>query len=268
MSSEFGKEGAEYLVEVGKKLAAIHTIELDNRRYTRQDLKPVEEPLTTAIRISTLSSLADLCTSKFRRVTEPPEASGVVFTSTGDAGFEGFDPVQHVVHVVSPTQVQVVTARSNVWKRREILIDCNLTETTPFKLGVFLNQDEFIIAVLSCFVQSKDRDYVAKLAGNAMAERVTTAQDDGVSQSMGTRAGATLAEKTTVKNIVNLQLYRTFREVEQPTSQFLFRLKQAEQNIPQFAFFEADGGAWKLTATENIARYLRTKLPDTASVVS
>lgn len=262
MATEFGKEHAEYLVEVGKKLAPIVTVEFDGRRYTRRDLKPVEEPLTTAIRISTLSSLADLCTSKFKL-----QHSGEVKTPA-ELGFEAFDPDAHVVHVVSPTQVQVVTARSNVWKRREILIDCNLTETTPFKLGTFLNQDEFIIAVLSCFVQGEDRDYVAKLAGNAMAERVTTAQDDGVSQSMGTRAGATLAEKTTVKNIVNLQLYRTFREVEQPTSQFLFRLKQAEQNIPQFAFFEADGGAWKLSATENIARYLRTKLPDTASVVS
>lgn len=255
------KEHAEYLVGVGKKLAPIETANVDGRRYTRQDLKPVEEPVVSAIRISTLSSLADLCTSKFEQLK-----SDVV--STAVAGFEGFNPQRHVVHVVSEKQVQVVTAVSNVWKRREVLIDCQLTETTPFTLGRFLTQDEFIIAVLSCFVQSDERDYVAKLAGNAMAEHVTTAQDDGVSQIMGLRSGATLADKATVKNIVKLRLYRTFREVEQPESQFLFRLKQSDQNIPQFAFFEADGGGWKLDATENVARYLRTRLPEGASVIS
>jgi len=246
------KEQAEYLVELGKKLTPIEEKVYDGRRYTRQELKPVTEPTVTPIRISTLSSLTDLCTGKFH---------------ADKFGFEGFDPVKHVVHVVSEKQVQVISARSNNWKQRDVLINCELTETTPFTLGKFMSQDEFIIAVLSCFVQSPDRDYVAKLAGNAMAENVTTAQDDGVSQQMATRAGATLGEKTTVKNIIKLRLYRTFREVEQPESTFLFRLKQSGENIPNFAFFEADGGAWKLTAVENVARFLRAGLK-TATVVS
>jgi len=252
------KEQAEYLVELGKKLTPIEEKLYDGRRYTRQELKPVAEPTVTPIRISTLSSLTDLCTGKFNYNSDAAQKPG---------GFEGFDGKRHVVHVVSEKQVQVITARSNNWKHREVLINCELTETTPFTLGKFMSQDEFIIAVLSCFVQSPDRDYVAKLAGNAMAENVTTAQDDGVSQQMATRAGATLGEKTTVKNIIKLRLYRTFREVEQPESTFLFRLKQSGENIPNFAFFEADGGAWKLTAVENVARFLRAGLKE-ATVVS
>lgn len=244
------KDHAEYLVDIGKKLTPIEEKIYDGRRYTRQELKAVNEPTVNPIQISTLSSLIDLCTNKF-----------------GEYGFEKFDPAAHVVHVVNERKVQVVSAQSNAWKNRETLVNCELTETAPFKLGTFMNQDEFIIAVLSCFVPNDDRSYVARIAGNAIAEKVTTAQDDGVSQQIGTRSGAVLADKATVKNIVNLQLYRTFREVEQPSSAFLFRLKQSGENIPQFAFFEADGGAWKLQAVENVARYLRAGLKE-AVVVS
>lgn len=220
-------------------------------------MKEVKLPTKTALRISTLSSLTDLCTGKFG---EPI------------AGFEKFDNTDHVVHVMSPTQVQVVTARSNAWAQREVLIDCILTETTPFPLSspqkqTWLTQDEFIIALLSSFVPSDERANIAKLAGNATAEMVTTSQDDGVSQQVGVRSGAHLADQVNVKNIVRLQLYRTFREVDQPSSDFLFRLKQSGENIPQFAFFEADGGSWKLAALDNIRRFLNTRMGD-ATIVS
>lgn len=242
------KEALEYMVEVGKKLTPVEKIKFGNRDYTRQEIKPVDEPLVAPLQISTLSSLADLCTGKFG--------------DKGQTAFEDFKRGSHVIHVCSPTLVEVVSAQSNHWKRREVLVQCKLTETTPFPLEKFLSQDDFIIALLSCCVQTEDRDYIAKLAGNATAEAISTAQDDGVSQTIGTRSGAHLQTQETVKNIINLQLYRTFREVEQPSSSFLFRLKQSGDNMPTFAFFQADGGAWKLTAVENIARYLRTKIPD------
>jgi len=251
--ADVDREALEYLVELGRKLVPVEKLQFGGRDYTRQEIKAVVEPMVKAIKISTLSALADLCTGKFAHDS----------TVAGNShAFEGFEVKKHVIHVVGPTQVQVVSARSNQWKDREVLIDCNLTETTAFPLGKFLNQDEFIIAVLSCCVQNDDRDYVAKLAGNAMAEKVSTVQDDGVSQNVATRSGAHLANAETVKNIVELQLYRTFREVTQPKSRFLFRLKQNGENIPTFAFFEADGGAWKLDAIENVARFLRTQVPD------
>jgi hypothetical protein len=156
----------------------------------------------------------------------------------------------------------VVSAASNIWKEREVLIECRLTETTPFPLGKFLKQDEFIIALLSCCVGIGDRDLVARLAGNATAEHVSTAQDDGVSQQIGVRSGAHLQTQETIKNIVDITLFRTFREVEQPVSPFLFRVQQSGENLPTFAFFEADGGAWKLKAIENVARFLRAGIPE------
>jgi hypothetical protein len=55
---------------------------------------------------------------------------------------------------------------------------------------------------------------------------------------------------------VVLAPYRTFVEVTQPESDFVFRM----QNGPRCALFEADGGAWKLTAMRHIKEYLQAAL--------
>jgi hypothetical protein len=253
------KEAIELLLTTGRKSAEPIEREYAGRKYINKELTPITEPLTKALRISTLSSLIELCSGKFGKDSND--------TIAELSGFERFDPKAHVIHVVSEKQVQVVTALSNVWKDREVLIDCQLTETQGFPFGKFLKQDEFIIGLLSAFVPSAHRDQLAKLAGNATAEAVTTAEDDGVSQVMGVRSGAHLKDTTQVKNIVSLRFYRTFREVDQPISDFLFRLRQSGENIPEFALFEADGGTWKLEALENIARKLSAGLTE-ATVVS
>ncbi len=55
---------------------------------------------------------------------------------------------------------------------------------------------------------------------------------------------------------MTLRPYRTFAEVEQPASQFVFRINQNAQ----MALFEADGGKWRLEAINNIANYLKESL--------
>lgn len=59
-----------------------------------------------------------------------------------------------------------------------------------------------------------------------------------------------------VPNPVELAPYRTFLEVEQPESQFIFRMKDG----PRCAIFEADGGAWRNQAITNIREYLKNEL--------
>lgn len=248
--AEVTKEALEFLVEQGKKSVPVERLTYGDREYTIKDLKPVQAPVRTALKVSTLRALIDLCQGKF-----------------GEGAFEGFDPAKHVVHVVDEDQVQVVSANSDTWARREILIDCNRTKTEAFPFGQFLNQDQFIIKALSCCVQSADRDYVAKLCGNALAEKVGQSQDDGVSQTVSTKHGAHMVDAETIRNIVPLRFYRTFTEVEQPETKCLIRLKQSAENvIPNFALFEADGGKWRLEAIENVARHLRAAL--TTAVVA
>ena len=251
------KEALEYLFTNGKKLAEAEAtiIEktVDGRHYISKELKPVLPPLVTALKISTLGSLIELCSGKFGKEND-------------QAGFEKFDPSQHVVHVVSEKQVQVITAVSNPWKNREVLLDCHVAETNTFQFNKYLNQDDFIIGLLASFVDTEDRGPLAKIAGNATAEQVVTLVDDGVTQAVSVKSGAYTQDSQTVKGLVMLAPWRTFRDVSQPKSAFLFRVKK-NGDVPQFALFEADGGAWKLEAVENIARKLSAGLTS-ATVVS
>ena len=49
-------------------------------------------------------------------------------------------------------------------------------------------------------------------------------------------------------------------EIEQPVSEFIFRM--AEKQGITCALFEADGGAWKNAAMQNIKKYLEFELAD------
>ena len=72
-----------------------------------------------------------------------------------------------------------------------------------------------------------------------------------------TFSGIARVEDVPVPNPVELMPYRTFREVTQPTSTFILRLKPGRDGaLPTCALFEADGGAWKLRAIQSIAAYL------------
>lgn len=251
MADGMEKSALEYLVGLGDKLASPVEKEIDGRQYTTAKLSPVAIPLTTPLKIKTLQSLIELCDGKF---------------TDAKVGFEQFDPKRHLIHVVDYNEVVVVTALSNTWKNREVLIECDLADTTPFTFGQFMSQEKFIIGLLSCFVDMPQRAALAKLAGNATAEQVATLVDDGITQMVSMRAGAAIEESKTIKGLVNLAPYRTFRDVEQPKSDFLFRVRK-QGDAPEFGLYEADGGAWKLRAVENIARKLSAGLK-TATVVS
>lgn len=253
--NEPSKDALEYLVEVGKKLVPVEIKEFSGRRYSRYNLMPISDPMVSPLWISTLSSLVDLCTGKFKD------------GSKDSLGFEKFDAAKHVVHVASEKTVEVVAAVSDHWKNRECIVKCSLTETVPFTFGQFLTQDKFIIGLLSTFEETDDRQALVRLAGAAKAEAVTLSHDDGISQEVTLKGGAHLVDKVPARNLVKLAPFRTFREVAQPASQFLFRMQQSGENLPTFALFEADGGAWKLTAIENIARALRVGIVG-ATIVS
>ena len=50
--------------------------------------------------------------------------------------------------------------------------------------------------------------------------------------------------------------YRTFPQIAQPSSLCVFRLKSREGAVPLCGLFEADGGAWKVTAVDSIRAWL------------
>lgn len=85
--------------------------------------------------------------------------------------------------------------------------------------------------------------------------------DDGVTQKTTIKQGIASKADVLVPNPVTLTPYRTFLEVEQPSSEFVFRIKD-NGGAPAFMLVEAEGGLWRAEAMQNIKEYLAKALED------
>ena len=111
-----------------------------------------------------------------------------------------------------------------------------------------------MIALQSNFQPNDDLAAVMMLAGNIEKKNKQTFSDDGVSQVATMSVGVASKADAMVPNPVDLTPFRTFMEVKQPSSKFVFRI--SGEGTPQFKLVEAEGGIWKYEAIANIKDYL------------
>ena len=163
-----------------------------------------------------------------------------------------------IIHVVSPTQVQLYSGLDSD-RLREYMVAVN-AELPKFPFNSFINHENFIINMQSKFIANKDRELLLKFAGTVESGTIADYGDDGVSQKATVRTGVASKADAVVPSPVSLKPYRTFTEVDQPESNFVFRMKEDKYEGVQCALFEADGGAWKLHAMESIQEYLEEQL--------
>lgn len=141
-----------------------------------------------------------------------------------------------------------------------VLIKATRLATDAFPFSRYLPVEEFCIALLTKFVADDEVQALYRLASSLTASSVHTSEDDGISQRTTIQKGIATRESVSIKPVWLLRPYRTFPEVAQPVSPFLFRLKQDKDQLPHCALFETDGGKWKLDAIQSIEGYLREKL--------
>ncbi|WP_078430468.1 hypothetical protein [Alkalihalobacterium alkalinitrilicum] len=220
------KEAFQYLVSLGA--ADIHTV--NGQEYSDKQLHLIKEGTARSINLHSLTGLVEYLKSDF----------------------DGEEKL--MVHVVSPTEV-VVFDQLNSNKSRSEFIEAKAM-IPSFSFDRWHDSEDFNIKLQSCFVKNEDRDIMLKVVGNIKEEAVNTVGDDGVSQSVVAKTGVASVGNVKVPNPVVLKPYRTFVEVDQPQSEFIFRMKSG----PSCALFEADGGAWKLEAMKNIKNYLKQEL--------
>ncbi|HEY9734903.1 MAG TPA: hypothetical protein V6D06_01430 [Trichocoleus sp.] len=207
-----------------------------------------------------------------RPPAEPKLQALTVYTLTGLFEFVqalGNDAAGLVVHVVDPTTVRLLDRplpgdRDRQWECH-LEADCSPIIGRGFEWGKFFEIEPFIINLQSQFADQGHRSQVLRLVGNLRSENVGTYADDGVSQAVTVRQGIASVATAEVPNPVALAPWRTFSEVAQPESEFVFRLRsgQKEGSLPSAALFPSDGGAWKLEAVESIRSWLaeRIELP-------
>lgn len=81
-----------------------------------------------------------------------------------------------------------------------------------------------MIALQSNFQPNDDLAAVMMLAGNIEKKNKQTFSDDGVSQVATMSVGVASKADAMVPNPVDLTPFRTFMEVKQPSSKFVFRI--------------------------------------------
>lgn len=228
------KEAIQYIVN----LSAPHIQEIDRETYSDKVLHRVSHnPKADPIRLNTLTSLIDYIRS----------------------GVDQFGE-KTIIHVQSPTRVQMYSAL-DYDRERETLAEVNAL-IPAFTFDQFMDHEKFCIALQSKCVDTMDRALLLKFAGTVEAGSVAEYGDDGISQKATVKTGITTKTEAIVPSPAVLAPYRTFTEIEQPASSFIFRMKQDKYDGIQCAIFEADGGAWKNVAVECIKMYLWTALAD------
>lgn len=100
---------------------------------------------------------------------------------------------------------------------------------------------------------------ILKVSGNVEAKTTANYGDDGVTQKTTIKQGIASKADVLVPNPVTLVPYRTFLEVTQPESQFVFRIKD-NGGQPVFKIVEAEGGLWRNAAMQSIKEYFEKQL--------
>lgn len=164
-----------------------------------------------------------------------------------------------LVHVESPKRVRMLSVLDDDRKRECcVVVDADIPR---FDFGEFIGAERFVIQMRSMFIPCNGNDHwerILQFAGTSEAGTLAQYGDDGVSQKVTIKTGITQKEDGIVPSPVILRPYRTFTEVEQPESEFIFRMKEHEGI--RCALFEADGGAWRKKAVDNIRNYLESEL--------
>ena len=224
------RDALEYLVNLGEKKEAI--IELDQGTFSRVSLNRVTEPVASKLTVSTLTGLVD-------------------YIKTNVDHLEG----KLLIQVKSPEEVALYSPL-NADREREKYVSAEAILPNNVVYDKFLDTERFNIMLQSAFVDDEDKSKLLKYTALITDDTVKNFGDDGISQKVTVKTGVASVSDAVVPNPVTLAPFRTFPEVEQPESKFIFRMKEG----PSAALFEADGGAWRNKAILNIKAYLEKEL--------
>lgn len=231
------KQAIEFITNLAVKAEKPETIEIHGRTYCTKDLTRYGRPdKADPITATTLTALIDYIKQNRNELRE-----------------------KMIIQVVSPTRVLLYSGLLSE-RDRETLFMVNAM-LPDFTYGYEYDQETFLVSMQACFEPYHgDIEPVTIMASNIMNTKQDTYSDDGITQQAVIKTGIATKGAALVPNPVTLKPYRTFLEVEQPESKFVFRIREGRDGAPLFKLVEADGGRWKNEAVENVRRYLAAAL--------
>lgn len=226
------KEALQYAVDLSNNEQKIISDIEGNEYYdsNKHDIKPLipnkfyPEPLN----LSTLTSLINYYKNDINKIKS----------------------MRTMVSIESPTEIRVYTENDERQKRSTLIVV--KADLPKFFYGSFMDQELFNINLQSKFKNDENRALLISFASSISIENGAEITDDGVAQITTIKNGVASKSKAIAPNPISLAPFRTFHEVNQPTSEFIFRLNKSAE----MALFEADGGAWRNIAVSSIKEYL------------
>ena len=231
------KDALQYIIGLKEP----HIEEINGDIYADREMHRIDTyyPKARALELNTLTSLVDYIKAHVDKMAD-----------------------KMIIHVVSPTTVKMCS-QLNDNREREYMVDVSAF-VPSFRYENFIDHESFVINAQAKFLDDPktDKAILLKFAGTVEAGSIATYGDDGVTQKATVKNGIASKTDDIVPNPVKLRPYRTFIEVEQPVSEFIFRMKADKYDGILCALFEADGGAWKNEAMKNIKEYLESELAE------
>lgn len=164
-----------------------------------------------------------------------------------------------ILHVVSPTKVVLKSGLIDERNRECLMMSSAIVNA--FEFDHYYDQERFLIELQANFLDTEDLQKIKIVSGNIQSGTTANYDDDGVSQKTTIRSGIANNADVIVPNPVLLRPYRTFAEIEQPESSYVFRIKDSERG-PAFKLVESDGGLWKNATMKKIKEYFEFELSD------
>jgi len=226
-------DAIQKIVNLGK--GQLMEIDGCNWYFYGENFRPCLPPSVTPIESETLASVVDY-------VNQNPDGNSF--------------PV--FIHVESFRKVSVCGQIDPKFKMRPVY----LTAMTPFNetSRIWLPIDQFIIHLQANFVSSEKRNELLSFVSGIRCDDNAIFEDNGVSQQVAVKRGIKSALEPSTPNPITLTPFRTFPEIKQPESPFVFRLRQLEGDTPTACLFCGDGGTWRIEAATAIREWLSERV--------
>ena len=163
------------------------------------------------------------------------------------------------INIVSPTRV-IATTEVNKFGKRSLIAIANRYHFNTFSFGDQYDFEGFVVALRSRFVRTEGIEKLLDCMRSVTSSNDVTSEDNGVSQTLVAKNGVSLGA-VSITPVWELQPHRTFTEIKQPASLFLFRIgKRGDET--RYALHETDGNAWAIEAIASIHFWLCENLQE------
>lgn len=229
------KEALQYIAGLKEESMEPKVLEINGDTYCTKNLTRYHRfPMAEVMHVNTLTALVEYIKGKPEELRE-----------------------SMILHVKSPAEVDLVSGLIDE-RGREVLMRAKAI-VNEFSFDQYYDQERFLIDLQANFIDTEDLRCIKQVAGNIQQGTTANYDDDGVSQKTTISSGIANKTDVIVPNPVSLRPYRTFSEVEQPESNYVFRIKDSDRG-PAFKLVEADGGLWKNATMRKIKEYLEFEL--------